>query len=96
MPDDCQEIWQTQEGDCKDLALLFYSIVTQWGIHAEVVLQAEDEYVNILNELPDPGLFNHALVLISLETGKYLFDPASEKMRKYRKKDTSRLLSLSK
>ncbi len=96
LPDDCQEIWQNQEGDCKDLALLFYSIVTQWGIHAEVVLQAEDEYVNILNELPDPGLFNHALVLISLEFGKYLFDPALEKMRKYRKEDTSRLLHLSK
>lgn len=94
-PSDCQEIWQRQEGDCKDLALLFHSIITQWGIGAEVVLQAGDEYVNIHNELPDPGLFNHALVLINLESGRYLFDPAMEKIRKYQEQDNHRLLHLS-
>lgn len=94
-PAECQEIWQRQEGDCKDLALLFHSIVTQWGIRAEVVLQAGDEYVNIHNELPDPGLFNHALVLIRLESGRYLFDPAMEKIRRYQEQDNHRLLHLS-
>ncbi len=94
-PDDCQKIWESKEGDCKDLALLFYSILAQWGIRTEVVLQASDEYVNIQNELPDSGLFDHALVLINLESGRYLYDPAMEKMKIYQEQDKYRLLHLS-
>jgi len=94
-PVECREAWRSQEGDCKDLVLLFYSIVTRWGIRAKIVLQAGAEHMKVQNELPDPSLFDHALVLLSLDSGRYLFDPAMEKIRRYQDQDNHRLLHLS-
>jgi hypothetical protein len=61
MPATCQEIWQRQYGDCKDITLLSVTILKGWGLKVFPVLVATGKK-NTEEYLPNPMLFDHAVI----------------------------------
>lgn len=89
-PASCTETWERRSGDCKDIAVLMVSILNSWGIDAVPALRVR-EGMDIKKHLPDPFIFDHAVVIAN---EKWLIDPVTKKVECVDKYGAGRLLKL--
>jgi len=61
-------------GDCKDKAQLLTILLRQMGIKAYPVLVNSERGAGIINELPNAGAFDHAIVMAEIGTKAYWLD----------------------
>lgn len=61
-------------GDCKDKALLYRVMLHHLGIDAAVALTDVDRGYALENELPQPSVFDHAIVQVKLKGKTYWAD----------------------
>ena len=69
------EVFANRYGDCKDKSLLLSSILNDHGIAAWPALVSTYERGHLDQYLPTPGLFNHAVVKLTLGPDDYWLDP---------------------
>ncbi len=74
-PTEPSKIFTQRFGDCKDKSLLLCKILTDNGIKALPVLLNTYVGNEALKRIPSPVVFNHAIVMVDLPTGKYYLDP---------------------
>ena len=61
-------------GDCKDKAQLLTALLRQMGIKAYPALVNSERGAGIVNELPNAGAFDHAIVMAEIGSGNYWLD----------------------
>lgn len=92
-PAGAEETWQRRYGDCKGKTTLLLALLSELGIHAEAVLVSNGGTDDGLDErLPNPGMFDHVLVRVSIDGKTYWLDgtfppvvrPSSQPMLPYR------------
>ncbi|MGB8353897.1 MAG: DUF3857 domain-containing protein, partial [Chthoniobacteraceae bacterium] len=75
-PHDCNEVWANQYGDCKDKANLLRAMLHYKGIDAYITLLNTENTGLVEKRNPGYNQFDHAIVAVELEHGKYVFcDP---------------------
>ena len=75
LPRDPSTVWARRYGDCKDKALLLVSILDRMDIAADVVLVNLYDGDLLVDYLPSPYIFDHAIVRVHGEDGPYFLDP---------------------
>lgn len=69
-------------GDCKDKALLLASILRQEGLSAYVALIGTSLRTKLIDKLPSPDVFDHAIVAIERSKGVFIYvDPTITNQR---------------
>lgn len=74
-PATAEETWQRRYGDCKAKTALLLGLLAELGIEAEAVIvnnQGNDDAFD--ERLPNPGLFDHALVRARIDGKHYWMD----------------------
>ena len=69
------EVYSKRYGDCKDKSLLLVSMLKRIGIESYVALVSTDYRHKIVEYLPSPYVFNHAIVAIQYNDELYYVDP---------------------
>lgn len=69
------EVIARRYGDCKDKSLLLVALLRQLGIQAEPVLVSTQFRKGLGDLLPSPGLFDHAIVRVTLGSRVHYLDP---------------------
>jgi len=72
--DPCK-VYNQRYGDCKDKSLLLVSMLQHVGIHAEMALVHSSFKEAIVNDLPFPSSFNHAIVVAHISGKDIWVDP---------------------
>ncbi|MCH2205153.1 MAG: DUF3857 domain-containing protein [Lentisphaerales bacterium] len=81
-PHDCNEVWENHYGDCKDKSNLLRVMLAVKGIKSYICLLNTKHKGKFFKESPSYGYFNHAILAIELEKGKYTFcDPTIEYLK---------------
>ncbi|MCB1668902.1 MAG: DUF3857 domain-containing protein [Porticoccaceae bacterium] len=62
-------------GDCKDKSRLLVSLLQSMGIEASTALVNTENGPQLMEMLPTPSAFNHAIVLVNLNGNNYWLDP---------------------
>ncbi|MEP5760914.1 MAG: DUF3857 domain-containing transglutaminase family protein [Litoreibacter sp.] len=62
-------------GDCKDKAVLMMSLLHAMGIRSNVVLVHSERGRALVDVLPSPYAFDHAIIEVHSSTGSYFLDP---------------------
>lgn len=79
-PEDCNQVWENQYGDCKDQSNLLRVMLRHKGIDAYLALIDTKHAGRIEKRSPDYRHFNHAIVAIQRPGGDYLFcDPTIDR-----------------
>lgn len=74
-PGSPEAILKQRYGDCKDKSRLLLSILTAMNIKAKAALVNSYNGRKLLQVLPTPKAFNHAIVMIQLDGKTYWLDP---------------------
>lgn len=73
-PHSPDEVLKNGYGDCKDKALLLVSLLDELGVSAWPLLVSSRNRKGIVDQLPSPGAFDHAIVLIEHNGEQYWVD----------------------
>lgn len=73
------KVYKQRFGDCKDKSLLMVNMLKRMNITAYPVLINTYKDIEILNTLPSPKVFDHCVVMVSLDSQKYYYDPTITK-----------------
>lgn len=76
-PRDPNIVLSQRFGDCKDKSLLLVSLLDLLGIRAFPVLVSTNLKEHVIDMLPTPDLFNHAIVQIDLGENSIWVDPTA-------------------
>lgn len=68
------DVLKNRYGDCKDKALLLSQLLQRHGITALPALVSTQFQKGIVNELPSPGVFNHAITYVKHNEKTYWLD----------------------
>jgi len=68
------DVLKDRYGDCKDKALLLSQLLQRHGITALPALVSTQFQKGIVNELPSPGVFNHAVTYVQYNNKAYWLD----------------------
>ncbi len=79
IPKAARETMRDRYGDCKDHAVLLYSMLESVGIPASLALV--NLYGQVLAELPDVDQFDHMIVAVETENGRLYIDPTDKDLR---------------
>lgn len=79
IPKSARETMRDRYGDCKDHAVLLYSMLESVGIPASLALVNLNEQV--LPELPDVDQFDHMIVAVETASGRVFIDPTDKDLR---------------
>ncbi|HSD68081.1 MAG TPA: DUF3857 domain-containing protein [Woeseiaceae bacterium] len=79
IPKTARETLRDRYGDCKDHAVLLYSLLESVGIPASLALVNLNEQV--LAELPDTDQFDHMIVAVESANGRVFIDPTDKDLR---------------
>ncbi len=74
-PHPTNEVFKNRYGDCKDLSLLAKQMLKLSGIDAHICLFSSEFNGNPQNTLPNPSVFDHEILQISLDGQNYFVDP---------------------
>ncbi len=79
-PHRTDEVFKNKYGDCKDISLLFKTMLELGGVESSLALFTEEETSSDPQyDLPIPGLFDHVLLLVhDPEEGDFYLDPLLE------------------
>ena len=77
IPRDPATVLQRSWGDCKDKSLLLTAILRELGVEAYVALTDNDSGGGLLEKLPSPGAFDHAITVIVKDGKRYWIDPTN-------------------
>jgi lipoprotein NlpI len=69
------EVLRRRYGDCKDKSLLLIALLRELGIDGKPVLLEIGRHAGLEKTLPSPQLFNHAIVLVTLDGKHFFLDP---------------------
>ncbi len=74
-PHPTNEVFKNLYGDCKDLSLLVKQMLKIAGIDSRIVLFSEEYTGNPQAGLPNPNVFTHVILQITLDGKDYYVDP---------------------
>ena len=78
-PHRTDEVFRNKYGDCKDIAVLCKTMLEIGGIDSDIVFfNNEYDLSDPQYDLPDPGLFDHVLLLVRDSEGDFYLDPFLE------------------
>ena len=79
-PHSTEEVFNNKYGDCKDISLLFKTMLEVGGVKSHLALfTKESTSSDPQYDLPVPGLFNHVLLFVEdPEEGDFYLDPLLE------------------
>lgn len=75
------QVFQQRYGDCKDKSLLLCSLLQAYGIPASIALTNSYLSSTMPSYLPDPGVFNHAIVRAEINGKPTWIDPTIANQR---------------
>ena len=79
IPKTARETMRDRYGDCKDHALLLYSMLKSVGIDASLALVNLQQ--EVIPELPNTDQFNHVIVSVPTDDGRVFIDTTDKDMR---------------
>lgn len=80
-PNPPQKVLERRFGDCKDKSLLLISLLSALDIEAHLALVHSGLYTTLPDLLPDPTVFNHAIVRILFDGKELWVDPTNTLQR---------------
>ncbi len=93
VPQKCSVTLMEKQGDCKDLSLLFSTVLRNNGIAASPVLRIKKDTDH---NFPDPFVFDHAMVIFKDNESLFLAEMATGKIMSIGRQSASKLLVLQK
>jgi len=79
IPKSARETMRDRYGDCKDHAVLLYTMMTAAGIDASLALVNLQQ--TIVPELPNTDQFNHVIVAVPTKSGRLFIDTTDKDLR---------------
>lgn len=70
-----EKVFNQRYGDCKDKSLLMISMLKRKGIKGTLVLANSYLTNGMENYLPSPGVFNHVVVAVEIDSRELYIDP---------------------
>lgn len=74
-------VFQKRFGDCQDKSLLALTILRKLGIDADAALINTDKGKELTSYLPDSHIFDHVIIVASIEGKSYWVDPTQSFQR---------------
>jgi hypothetical protein len=81
LPIDPSLVFQKRFGDCQDKTLLALTILRKLGIDADAVLVNTDKGKELTSYLPDSHIFDHVIIVASIDGKSYWVDPTQSFQR---------------
>ncbi len=70
-----EKVYEQRYGDCKDKSLLLVSALLSVGIPAEMALVSTASEGHVIERIPSPTAFNHAIVVAHVDDKEVWIDP---------------------
>jgi hypothetical protein len=73
-----EDVCRKKYGDCKDMALLLFTLLESAGINASVVWIGSDDIPYKIEEVLSPSVFNHMIASAEIDGNRYWLDATAK------------------
>jgi transglutaminase-like putative cysteine protease len=73
-----EDVCRKKYGDCKDMALLLFTLLKSAGLEANIVWIGSDDIPYKIEEVLSPGVFNHMIACAEIDGKRYWLDATAK------------------